>query len=883
MTLAPGTRFGPYTLVSLLGTGGMGEVYRARDSRLSRDVALKVIPAAFAADADRLRRFEQEARAAGALQDPGICAVFDVGTADGTPYVVMELLEGETLRARLARGPLPWRKAVEYAAAVARAMAGAHGKGIIHRDLKPENLFLTRDGRIKILDFGLARVASPESGSVAGAETISSNRTESGVVLGTAGYMAPEQVRGGAADARSDIFALGAVAYEMLTGRRAFHGASFVETGHAILHQEVDVDSALVRELPSAVRRAVAHSLEKDPDARYASARDLAFHLDSILAADGGDSGAAPAVGPRRRRPTWTGPALLVATLALGTIVGALLAPRRGRSPEASSVHFPLLPPAGMTFQFFVEESVPFAISADGNRIAFVAVDSSGVTSAWVRSVGEIDARRLPGTERIHSLFWSPDGQSLGFHAAGAIKRYDFASSGVVTVCEVGTGVYYSGTWNSDGTILFAGGREGIIHRVAATGGAIRVVLRPNFAAGQSNLAWPRFLPDGRRFLYLQRRRDQADSLMIGDLTGTTHPLMPAASRAELAGASTLLYVKDGALVAQPFDAGGGRVTGGPTVIASGISNFATTGGALFAASGAGTIAWQRAGDRARLAWFDDRGDEHGSVGSRGDYLERMSLSRDGRRLLVARRRVDTGNYGLWLVDAVAGTDSRLSTEQITEAFPMWLPGEASYVFSSTSARGLPNLLRRDVESGVSTSLLPATGFQIANDVTADGRTLLYSEYPSPGVPHLWLLPLDGGKPVRLTTSQQTEHRGRFSPDGRLVATITADEERRVLRVLTRGGSGASGVVPTRGPLAARWSRDGRRLYILTDDGHMSAAVVRSTEPLDIGEPRVLFNLRGRLWRDFEVAPDGRLLAIVPEAVRDEEPVDVVVGWTPPR
>ena len=881
MTLAAGTRLGPYEIVAPLGAGGMGEVYRARDPRLGREVAIKVIPATLAHDRERLARFEQEARAAAALQHPGICTILELGAQDDAPFVVMELLEGETLRDRLRRGALPWRKSIEHAAAIARALAAAHEKGIIHRDLKPENLFLTKDGRVKVLDFGLAKLVHPDGLAMSGLDTLSMELTGSGVILGTAGYMAPEQVRGLATDARTDLFALGVVLYEMLTGARAFAGATFVETGNAILNHEPPMDSASGREIPAAVRRAVSHCLEKSPEQRFRSAGDLAFLLESLIGSDPAATATSP-VRSNRMAPSPVALLLLAVALVAGAAGGAWVARRMNGAAGARLVHFPVLPPPGGAFQFGLEETKPFALSPDGGTLAFVGSDSSGARRIWLRPAGESEARSLTGTEGARSLFWSPDGRSLGFFSRRTLKRFDLGSSGVVNLCELPAEVTYSGSWGRDGTILCAGSQEGVIYRVPAAGGTPRPALRANESDGQSGCAFPEFLPDGRRFLYFMRRLDHRDSLMLGDLAGSSRAIMASASRAMLADAGTLLYVNDGTLVSQPFDAGRGRVTGVPVAVASGVSCFASSGGALFTASPGGAIAYQRASDRCRLARFDENGDEFGRVGIPADYLEGIDLSSDWHQLLSSRRRPGSGTWDIWQSDVVRGSESRLTTgSHVTEALPLWLTGERSFVYSSTSESRLPRLHRRDLTTGQVDPLLPIGGFQIADDVSSDGRLLLYEERRPPGVSHLWTLPLAGGEPRRLTAVTSGESGGRFSPDGHCVAMIADEGEGYELCVVPFPGPGERVRVSAHGADLVRWSRDGGRLYYLTPDGHMMVVPVRTSPGLLVGEPRVLFRIAGRPWRDFLITPDGRFLAMVPEVVQGEEPVDVVVGWKP--
>ena len=691
--------------------------------------------------------------------------------------------------------------------------------------------------------------------------------------------MAPEQVRGQNADARTDLFALGVVLYEMLTGERAFSGASFVETGNAILNDEPDLDSASGRELPAAVRRTVAHCIEKSPEQRFRSARDLAFHMESLLGSDPGrGSSAAPATS--RRIPQRSFAPILLGVLLVGLAAGALVARRMGGGAALQTVHFQLLPPPGGSFQFDLEECKSFAISPDGRSIAFVANDSSGNRRAWLRDVGEGEAKGLAGTEGANSLFWSPDGRSLGFFVRRALRRYDIGPAGVVGVCALMDDGLNAGSWGRDGTILFAGIEQGTIYRVPAAGGAPREVLHPNETAGQIELAWPEFLPDGRRFFYFVRRRDHRDSLMLGDLVGTSRPVMELSSRVQLADPRTLLFVRDGTLIRQSFDEAAGRPTGTPAPVAQGISYFSSTGGALFAASAGGAVAYQRATDRCRLALVDERGDEHARVGAPADYLGGMDLSADGRRLLCSRRRASTGTWDIWQMDIARGSESRLTdADPITEAMPLWLPGEESITFMSTRGGGSPKLRRRALVSGAEAALLPGGGFQTGQDVSPDGRWLLYTERRPAQMEHLWILPLGGGEPRRLTAASSREGSGVISPDARFAAILADEGERYELCLVPFPGPGQRVRVSTHGAVDARWSHDGSRLFYLTPDGHMMAVSVRTSPSLQVGEPRALFQTGARQWKDFLVTPGGEFLAMVPEVVQAEEPVDVVVGW----
>ena len=529
MMLPVGTKLGPYEIVAPLGAGGMGEVYRARDTRLGRDVAIKVLPSSFSADADRLHRFEQEACAAGALNHPNILIVHDIGTHDGSPYVVSELLEGETLRERMGGTAQPQRKAIDYALQIAHGLAAAHEKGIVHRDLKPDNIFITKDGRVKILDFGIAKLTQVEG---AEAQTdIPTRRVDTGpgVVMGTVGYMSPEQVRGQKVDHRSDIFSFGAILYEILSGRRAFHRESAADTISAILKEHPPDLSETNQRVSPALERLVNHCLEKNPQERFHSASDLAFALEAISSASpvSNQTMTAMTALPARAQIRKQLPSIIAAFLALALIAAlpfVFLYFRNAPAPRPNVVRAMIPPPENAHLLYFNQ----MAVSPDGLRLAFVAIGANGVTSLWLRPLGALSAQPLAGTEGASNPFWSPDSRFIGFFADGKLKKIDAAGGPPQTLCNAPGG--RGGTWNRDGVIVFAPDYNSALSRVPAAGGA-PALLPLDKSRKEKVHHFPYFLPDGRHFLYragvtIAYARDEGNGIYVGSLDSSEYKLI---------------------------------------------------------------------------------------------------------------------------------------------------------------------------------------------------------------------------------------------------------------------------------------------------------------------------------------------------------------------
>jgi eukaryotic-like serine/threonine-protein kinase len=876
VTLTAGTRLGPYEIVAPIGAGGMGEVYRARDARLGRDVAVKVLPASFSNDPDRLRRFEQEARAAGLLNHPNVTAVYDIGTVDGSPYVVTELLEGETLRSRLAGGALAPRRALDYAIQIANGLAAAHEKGIVHRDLKPENLFVTRDGRVKILDFGLAKLMQIDAvGPQTNLPTTPvSAGTEPGVVMGTLGYMSPEQVRGKSADARSDIFAFGAILYEMLSGKRAFHRDTAADTMSAILREEPEDLSSTNRQVPAALDRIIHHCLEKDPEARFHSAHDLAFQLQFPATGETSGIAAAPAL---KARPS---PALLAMgaiVLVLAAALGALVLRRPASTPALRPVRFSVPIPPGTTYAP-AEISRGVSISPDGTRLVIQAF-SKGQRHLFVRPLDSEKFTELEGTAGASTHFWSPDSRFIAFFADGKLKKIPATGGPAQELC---TAVYdWVGTWGRDGTILFSQippGEPGI-YRVSDRGGeAIRVMIMD--PSQQKASLWPQFLPDGRRFLYKGFRvREGTHDLRVTSLeSGETHRIAALPSRVEYAEPGYLVFVRDNALFAQPFDAKNAVITGEPTLLAENVHHFFGPGNASFSVSQNGVIAYEAAALPVRLVWFDRQGRELGVLGQPA-VVDFVRISPSGGRIAVDVEDSRFGTSDLWVFEASSGASTRLTSGQIDENAPVWTPDGAQLLFRRDD-KGPPDIAQMVVGSpGSERALLIQPGVQQPEDVSRDGRRLVFLE-DAATTADIWLMSLDGDpRPKPWLRSSFNERNPRFSPDGRWIAYDSDESGTREVYVALTDGAGEKKRISPSGGREPRWSRDGKQLFYTAPDDSIVAVPVVVGGDLQAGPGASLFRLETGI-RNFDVSPDGsRFLVTTPLEKSPESPIRVILNW----
>jgi Tol biopolymer transport system component len=895
MSLANGSRLGPYEILSPLGAGGMGEVYRARDTRLGRDVAIKVLPSHLSADPARRDRFEREARAVGSLNHPHICTLHDIGRQE-TPqgaidYLVMEHLEGETLADRLARGPLPVEQALEHATAIADALDRAHRKGVVHRDLKPGNIMLTPAGA-KLLDFGLAKLheggaagaaaAGGRGGSGAGGSilaTTTRNLTAEGAILGTFQYMAPEQLEGKEADPRTDIFAFGVVVYEMLTGRKAFTGDSQASLIAAIMERDPAPMAPLAPLSPPALERVVRTCLAKNPDDRWQSARDLAREIRWI--GDGGDigrggpgAGAAPGAqrivaATARRVLAWKLAATVLAAMVV--VLGVLIA--RRAPVETRRVRLSFAHPFGDPYDAFSQA----AVSPDGRRVVFVASTADGKSILQVRPLDALAGQPLPGTEGGVSPFWSPDSRFIAFFADRRLKKIAADGGPPQPLCDA-PGPVGPGAWNRDGVILFEPGGVDPLYRVAATGGAPVQVTR--LAPREEAHRFPSFLPDGRHFVFLADANQTEDhKLRIGSLDSQeTRVLVGAISNVHFALPGYLLFVRAGSLIAQPFDAARGELAGEPVALVDGLAIAGLNHRFEFSVSDNGELLYRSVNPDAQLAWFDRGGHRLGNVGEPGRF-DAFQVSPDTRRVALAMNDADGRNSDIWILDIVRGQRSRFTFDPTGDWGPMWSPDGEKIVWLS-QRKGLPMLFENTLTHQGEDESLPAQGDDMQSGGWApDGRHVIFSTISARTGWDLFTIRPDGKeKPEPYLVTPFNEVDGRFSPDGRQVAYASDASGQMEIYVRSFPASAAGRQISTGGGSHPHWRLDGRELYFTSPAGGVMAAAVRGGPAFDVDPPRELFRIAGLL--DFAPAGDGeRFLVGTYLQETQTAPMTVELNW----
>jgi serine/threonine protein kinase len=876
--LSPNTHLSHYRILNKLGEGGMGEVYLAEDTRLDRKVAIKLLPADFANDEDRLRRFEQEARATSALNHPNILTVYDIGNHEGSPFIVAELLDGHELRAALDEGAIPARKAIEYARQIAAGLAAAHERGITHRDLKPENIFITKDDRVKILDFGLAKVRSAKLAAGAGSEVATQKAlTDPGVVMGTVGYMSPEQVRGKETDHRSDIFSFGVILYEMLRGRRTFAGESAIEVMNAILKEEPEELTETNAKISPALERIVRRCLEKKAERRFQSTSDLAFALEALSAPSSSSGNSLTTTASAlietkaepsswRNRLAWIVAGLLgVALLILGVIYF------NRPSSETRALRLSFNPPPELSFNDTEAEWA--VISPDGQKIAFSAV-ADEKNRLYVRNLDSTEAKLLPGSDNPIEPFWSPDSRSIAYGSNGKLKRSDLASGANAQVlCDAAR--MTGGTWSKDGTIVFTPDYRKTLVQVSAQGGEPKPMMMNVEESDAERHRYPYFLPDGRHFLFYRETK----GIWAGSLDSPEiKQILPDNSPVVYAPQGYLIFIRNDALVAQAFDAAKLALSGEPAPIITGQRN--DFGNRRFSVSDNGALLWQGLWQRDyQLAWFDRAGQQTGTVDApaKASVGQDPQISPDGKRLAVKREQ------NLWVIDLEKGTGQRITSTFAQH--PVWSPDGTRLVYSATAGLTVKNANG----SGEAELLLPGANFPRA--WSPDGRFIIYSRRGVKTRLDMYALPLFGErKEYLLLDSLFDEIYSQISPDGRWLAYSTDETGDYEIYVQSFSADGKLGAdkkrVSTAGGRFPVWRRDGSELFFAAPDGTlMTTAVKTGGTEFQFAAPKPLFKTRMLMWfgnvHEYDVSPDGqRFLIGTLVGESKAAPPTVILNWT---
>ena len=883
MTVTTGTRLGPYEILAPIGAGGMGEVYRARDTRLDRTVAVKVLPPHLSASEQSRQRFEREARTISQLSHPHICAVYDVGREGETEYLVMEYLEGQTLAERLARGALSLDQILKNGIDIADALDRAHRSGIVHRDLKPGNVMLTKSG-VKLLDFGLAKAIAPAGspGDLSASPT-HANLTQEGTILGTFQYMAPEQLEGKDADGRSDIFAFGAILYEMATGKKAFAGSTQASLIAGIMQNDPPPISSVSPIAPPAFDRVVRICLAKDPEDRWQSARDVAVQLKWI--GEGSQAGVpAPAIARRksRERLAWTG--LVIATLVAAALAVAYL--RSAPRPLPAVRALLPLPDPIMTLG-------ELAVSPDGTRLAFTAAKPGGQPALWLRRLDGSSSQPVPGGENASFPFWSPDGRFVGFFTEGKLKRVNPDGGPVLTICEAERGV--GGTWNRDGTIVFAPTTTSGLYRVPAAGGRPVAVTKVESSRHETAHRYPHFLPDGRHFLYMAANLsatadDPANSIRVGSTDGKTDKaLVPVASGASYASGQ-LLYVRDGTLLAQELDLSRLETKGEPTPIAQRLVVYGFQFLWPFSVSENGVlVAAPMLDTPSRLLWLDRTGKQIGSMGEAG-FIGNPALSPDGTRVAVDVTDSNRDTTEIWIYDTSTGIGKKFAFSQAHDLNPVWSPDGTRIVFESDrKAKGAhSDLWLKPLDGGKEEVLAASPDNRHPEDWSPDGRSLSFGVVGALNRRlQIWILDL---APERRVIPFATEAEAwnlansRFSPDGRWVAYSSDETGRSEVFVRAFPGPGRKWQVSSSGGGHPVWRRDGKELFYLSLDNKIMAVPIASEATFRAGAPVELFSVNLKLLnenRAYGVSSDGRRFLVNSQSSdQASPPLELLVHWT---
>ncbi|HKS24362.1 MAG TPA: protein kinase [Thermoanaerobaculia bacterium] len=865
MNIISGSRLGPYEMSARIGAGGMGEVWRAVDTRLGRSVAVKVLPAEFAHDAQLRIRLHREAKAISHLNHPNICTLHDVGDEGGVPYLVMELLDGESLADRLQRGPMPVEQVLRYGMEIASALARAHREGIVHRDLKPGNIFLTKTGA-KLLDFGLALSQQPRKGS---GDAVTERRiTEQGFVVGTVQYMAPEQISGDAVDTRTDIFAFGMVLYEMVTGVVAFDGPSRMSLAAAILTGE---PRPMPPSTPPALERVILTCLAKDPDERWQSAQDIRLELQWVR--DARAYAPASVVAPPPRKP-W----LAWSVAAAAVIVAAIaMYPRR---TSTMSLKTTIAAPAGVVPTFNDDYCASLTISPDGRYATFAAKSADGKQMLWLRPL-DGEARPIAGTETATYPFWSPDSRFIAFFTdEKKLKKVDLTGGVPVSLCDAGGG--RPGSWNSDGTIIFSPSWQGPIHKVNASGGASTPVTK--LEAGESTHRWATFLPDGNHFLYMagthsSGTQSETNAIYAGALDGSSRKLLLRARSNVVYAAGYLLYARDTTLVAQPFDPARMELTGDPMPIVKDVEYVAETFFSIFSVSRQGTLLYVGASpDRSVLHIQDRDGKDLGPIGEPDTYRA-VAVSPDGKRLALTIADHTTGVRNIWIYDVERNVPTRFTFATSERDNPVWSPDGKRLAYTGALVDG--DLFLRDVDGSGAEELVYHHPFLRApTGFSTDGKEILFTVNDNFGktAEDVWVVAASRGASAHpIVRTAARESGAVFAADGQWIAYSSNETGHNEVYVMRYPNVGGKSQVSSSGGSGPHWRRDGRELLFLGPETKVFGVPVEMQGGVpQFGKATLLFSLGDSV--DSGYTPDHQRW-IVAKPVAWNPVMNVVTNW----